>query len=431
MDVLNLIQTKQAKIGIIGLGYVGLPLAIEAAHVAFDVTGFDLSAEKVDAINTGKNYIADISDSDFTDAISKKKFRATSDFKALGQMDVIVICVPTPLNITKDPDMSYIENSSKAIAENMKKGTLVILESTTYPGTTEELVKGVIEKKGFSAGKDFYLVFSPERVDPGNEKFKTRNIPKVIGGIDQASSDAAAAFYGSFLEKTHIVSSPRAAEMTKLLENIFRIVNISMINELALLSNKMEIDIWEVINAASTKPYGFMPFYPGPGSGGHCIPVDPFYLSWKAKEFDFFTRFISLAGEINDQMPHFVVTKVISALNSISRSLRGSRILMLGVAYKKNINDLRESPAIHIIKDLQKKGVLLEYNDPFIPEIAHEGISMHSVEFDSKSLSSYDCVLIVTDHSSYDADMILKNSRLIVDTRNLIKSRNHSNVFRL
>ncbi len=431
MELRDKIQKRDAKVAIIGLGYVGLPLAVDAAKAGFKVTGIDMQDSKVNLINNGKNYIGDVADDDLREVVKNKNLQAVKDFAIIKDMDVIVICVPTPLNKYKEPNISYVQNVSKEISKYIKKDSLVILESTTYPGTTEEIVQTEIEKSGLKAGDDFFLVFSPERVDPGNKKYKTHNIPKVIGGINERSSELASAFYGSFIEKTHIVSSPRVAEMTKLLENIFRIVNISMINELALLAGKMKIDIWEVIEAASTKPYGFMPFYPGPGLGGHCIPIDPFYLSWKAKEFDFYTRFISLAGEINDLMPHFVVTKVISALNSVKKSVNGSKILVLGVAYKKDIEDLRESPALKIIKDLIKKGADFSYNDNYVPELKLEDKIFKSEKFTADTLQKADCVLITTDHSYYDENLIVNNSKLIVDTRNVIKRRDLNNLFRL
>ncbi len=431
MNLKELIEQRKAQVVIVGLGYVGLPLAVSAAKSGFNVTGIDMQKSKVDMINKGENYIRDVDNSDLKDVVKAGKLKAIDNFEIIENSDVVVICVPTPLDKNKEPDISYVKNVSIEIGKHIKKDTLVILESTTYPGTTEEIVKVEIEKSGLKAGKDFYLVFSPERVDPGNLKYKTHNIPKVIGGINKESSELASLFYGTFIEKTYIVSSPRVAEMTKLLENIFRIVNISMINELALLAGKMDIDIWEIIEAASTKPYGFMPFYPGPGLGGHCIPIDPFYLSWKAKEYDFYTRFISLAGEINDMMPHYVVTKVISALNSVKKSVNGSKILVLGVAYKKDIEDLRESPALKIIKDLLKKGAVLSYNDNFVPELNIDGKILHSETFSAEVLKKADCVLITTDHSYYDENIIVENSKLIVDTRNVIKKRNVVQVFRL
>jgi UDP-N-acetyl-D-glucosamine dehydrogenase len=427
----NLLKEKKAKICIAGLGYVGLPLAVEAAKSGFQVFGVDIQKKKADAVNAGKNYIADVADADLTEVVKAGRLKAFASFEIVAEADVVVICVPTPLNKYKEPDISYVRDTTLAIAEYIKKGTLVILESTTYPGTTEEIVQAEIEKKGWKAGTDFFVVFSPERVDPGNEKFKTHNIPKVVGGADKRSGELAALFYGSFVDKVHVVSSPRAAEMTKLLENIFRLTNISMINELALLCGRMDIDIWEVIRAASTKPYGFMPFYPGPGLGGHCIPIDPFYLSWKAKEYGFYTRFISLAGEINDMMPHYVVTKVQSALNSIRKSIRGSTVLVLGVAYKKDINDIRESPAVEIIRDLLHKGAAVSYNDDFIPEFDLDGRAFRSVKADASALGGADCVLVLTDHSYYNGEDVLAASRLLVDTRNLIKSRGSAKVFRL
>ncbi len=405
------IKERKATVAVVGLGYVGLPTASAIAKSGFKVIGIDISQKRVSQLNTGKNFI-------------RKNFRATTDWREIKKAGIIIIAVPTPLTRNKTPDVSAIESAGQNIAKFFKKGSLVILESTTYPGTTEELLKPILEKSGLKAGKDFYLAFAPERIDPGNKQFSFTDVPKVVGGIDKKSTDLAVSFYSTFLKKVHPVSSPRTAEMSKLLENIFRLVNISLINELKMLTDKMNIDFGEVIEAAKTKPYGFMPFYPGPGVGGHCIPLDPFYLSWKAKEFNFFTRFIDLAAEINELMPHYIVTKIIWALNKYKKPVRGSKILILGVAYKKDIDDPRESPAIPIIWDLLRKGANVVYNDPFIPKIKiNEKISLKSIPLTKKVLKNSDCVVILTDHSNYDYNLIAKEAKLVVDTRGIIKKK--------
>ncbi|MFA5050678.1 MAG: nucleotide sugar dehydrogenase [Patescibacteria group bacterium] len=424
----TLIKNKKAKITIIGLGYVGLPLAVVLAEQGFRVFGFDVQKNKVKLVNQGHSYIADISSADLQGVLKSKKFSATTDKKILKLADVIIICVPTPLDKYKQPDITYIQSTVKEIARFIRKGQLIILESTTYPGTTREVILPVLQKSGLKVGKDFFLAFSPERIDPGNQKFNVRNVPKVVGGITPKCTKLTNLVYRSFLDKVFKVSSPEAAEMTKILENTFRIVNVSMINELALLCGKMGIDIWEVIEAAKTKPYGFMPFYPGPGIGGHCIPLDPFYLSWKAKEYGFYTRFIELGGEINDQMPHFVVTKVISGLNQHKKSLNGAKILVWGVAYKKDVADPRESASYHVIRDLWKKGANVEYFDPYIPEFKIDNKNLKSIEYQPKNLKHYDCVLILADHSNLNYDEVAKKSLLVVDTRNAIKNRKFKNV---
>ncbi|MFA6145795.1 MAG: nucleotide sugar dehydrogenase [Patescibacteria group bacterium] len=424
----KLIKNKKAKITIIGLGYVGLPLAVVLAEQGFRVFGFDVQKNKVKLVNQGHSYIADISSADLQGVLKSKKFSATTDKKILKLADVIIICVPTPLDKYKQPDITYIQSTVKEIARFIRKGQLIILESTTYPGTTREVILPVLQKSGLKVGKDFFLAFSPERIDPGNQKFNVRNVPKVVGGITPKCTKLTSLVYRSFLDKVFKVSSPEAAEMTKILENTFRIVNVSMINELALLCGKMDIDIWEVIEAAKTKPYGFMPFYPGPGIGGHCIPLDPFYLSWKAKEYGFYTRFIELGGEINDQMPHFVVTKVISGLNRHKKSLNGAKVLVWGVAYKKDVADPRESASYHVIRDLWKKGAIVEYFDPYIPEFKIDNKNLKSIEYQPKNLKHYDCVLILADHSNLNYDEVAKKSLLVVDTRNAIKNRKFKNV---
>ncbi len=425
------IAQKQARVGIIGLGYVGLPLALLYSEQRIRVTGFDIDQRKIDTIAKGGTYIYRIPANEIQ-AAKASGFDATSDYARLTDMDAIIICVPTPLNEYHEPDLSYITDTAKAIAPHLRAGHLVILESTTYPGTTEEVLIPLLEqgnKLGLKASRGnepndgiFYVAFSPEREDPGNTTVARRDIPKVVGGLDSEASEAAAALYGSIFNRTVRVSSPAAAEMTKLLENIYRCVNIALVNELKLLSLRMGLDIWEIIEAASTKPFGFHPFYPGPGLGGHCIPVDPFYLSWKAKEWDFRTRFIELAGEINVGMPYHVIAAVATALNRQKKALNGSKILVLGLAYKKDIDDLRESPSLTIIELLQKEGAQVNYNDPYFPSVGKGRkyhLNMQNTPLDD--LGQYDCVLIVTDHSDYDYARIVRESQLVVDTRNATK----------
>jgi UDP-N-acetyl-D-glucosamine dehydrogenase len=424
---------KGIKIGIIGCGYVGLPLALRFSDVGQRVTGFDLDKSKVDKLNGGQTYIQHIPAEKIRQHVEAKHLDASTDFTRLGEMDAVIICVPTPLDVRREPDMSYVENTAQAISPNLQRSQLVVLESTTYPGTTEELVLPILEKSGLkcpidtgasakSVATDFYLAFSPEREDPGNKQYGLAQIPKVVGGVNPPSRQAAQNLYTQIVSRVVPVSSTRAAEMVKLLENIFRCVNIALVNELKLLSLRMGLDIWEVIDSAATKPFGFMPFYPGPGLGGHCIPVDPFYLSWKAREYDFATRFIELAGEINTAMPYQVVESVAEALNEREKSLRGSKILLLGVAYKKDVDDLRESPSLKLLELLTDRGAKIDYNDPYFPtlhKMRHYDFShMRSVELTPQRLASYDCVLIATDHSSYDYDAIVRHSRLVADTRN-------------
>jgi UDP-N-acetyl-D-glucosamine dehydrogenase len=425
------IQQHQARIGIIGLGYVGLPLALLYSEQKFRVTGFDIDSRKVATIASGGSYIYRIAAEEIK-AAKTSGFTATADYSQISDMDAIIICVPTPLNEYHEPDLSYITNTTHAIAPHLRAGQLVILESTTYPGTTEEVMLPILEKENKSdlkaaragefTGKEFFIAFSPEREDPGNTTVARRDIPKVVGGMNQQAAELAASLYGSIFNRTVMVSSPAAAEMTKLLENIYRCVNIAMVNELKLLCLRMGLDIWEIIGAASTKPFGFHPFYPGPGLGGHCIPVDPFYLSWKAKEWDFRTRFIELAGEINTNMPYHVLASVSRALNGHKKSLNGARVMVLGVAYKRDIDDLRESPALTIIELLQKDGAEVSYHDPYFPFIGKGrkyDLQMKRTELDN--LGQYDCVLIVTDHSDYDYARIVQESQLVVDTRNATK----------
>jgi UDP-N-acetyl-D-glucosamine dehydrogenase len=425
------IESRQARIAIIGLGYVGLPLALLYTEQKLRVTGFDIDQRKVDTLNAGGSYIFRITPEEIA-AARTGGMTATSDYSRLTEMDAIIICVPTPLNQYHEPDLSYITNTGHAMAPHLRAGQLVILESTTYPGTTEEVLVPILEQEnkaglkaarnGQTADNNFYVAFSPEREDPGNTSVARCDIPKVVGGLDQQAADLAAAMYGTIFKRVVRVSSPAAAEMTKLLENIYRCVNIALVNELKLLSLRMGLDIWEVIEAASTKPFGFQPFYPGPGLGGHCIPVDPFYLSWKAKEWDFRTRFIELAGEINTGMPYHVIASVVGALNRHKKSLNGARVLVLGVAYKRDIDDLRESPSLTIIELLQKEGAQVSYHDPYFPTIGkgrRYDLQMKCASLDN--LGQYDCVLIVTDHSDYDYARIVRESQLVVDSRNATK----------
>ncbi len=432
------IKQRQARVGIIGLGYVGLPLALLFTDQKFTVTGFDIDQRKVDTLAKGESYIYRIAAKEIQDA-KAKGFTATSDYAHIEQMDAIIICVPTPLNQYHEPDLSYITDTTHAIAPHLQPGQLVVLESTTYPGTTEEVMVPILEKEnklGLKAAlgdsdpkKEFFVAFSPEREDPGNTTVARRDIPKVVGGVNPQASELAGALYGSIFQRTVLVSSPAAAEMTKLLENIYRCVNIALVNELKLLCLRMGLDIWEVIEAASTKPFGFHPFYPGPGLGGHCIPVDPFYLSWKAKEWDFRTRFIELAGEINTNMPYHVLASIGGALNGHKKSLNGSRILILGVAYKKDIDDLRESPALTIIELLQKEGAKVSYHDPYFPFIGKgRKYDLQMKRSELEKLGDYDCVVIVTDHSDYDYRKIVGEAQLVVDTRNATKGINSPKV---
>jgi UDP-N-acetyl-D-glucosamine dehydrogenase len=423
------IQQRQARVAIIGLGYVGLPLALLYSEQKFPVTGFDIDQRKVDTLAKGGSYIYRITPQEIQ-AAQAEGFSATSDYAQITAMDAIIICVPTPLNEYHEPDLSYITNTTHAIAPHLRAGQLVVLESTTYPGTTEEVMVPILEKENKSglkaarngtapSGKEFLVAFSPEREDPGNTTVARRDIPKVIGGLNSKAAEVAGALYGSIFNRTVPVSSPAAAEMTKLLENIYRCVNIALVNELKLLCLRMGLDIWEVIAAASTKPFGFHPFYPGPGLGGHCIPVDPFYLSWKAKEWDFRTRFIELAGEINTNMPYHVLASVGSALNRHKKSVNGARVLVLGVSYKKDIDDLRESPALTIIELLQKDGAQVSYHDPYFPFIGKgRKYDLQMKRAELGNFGQYDCVLIVTDHSDYDYRRIVEESQLVVDTRN-------------
>ena len=414
--------TRQATVAIIGLGYVGLPLAVEVAKAGFAVIGLDLNGDRVAQINRGESYIEDVPGTLLTAAVQGGKLRASTDFSDLKTADVIIICVPTPLTSTQEPDISYIRSANQAVCDNLQEGQLVILESTTYPGTTEEvLLPALTEASKGTVGEDFFLAFSPERVDPGNHNFNTQNTTKVVGGVTPNCLDAAVTFYSQIISKVVPVSTPRVAELTKVFENTFRAVNIALVNELAMLCDKMGINVWEVVEAAGTKPFGMMTFYPGPGVGGHCIPIDPYYLTWKAREFDFHTRFIELCREINMAMPRFVRDKVIRALNSQRKSLNGANVLVVGVAYKKDISDWRESPAVKIIHELQTDGAEITFNDPFIEALPVGKGILKSVELTPTALAAADVVLITTDHTEYDYDFLLQHATMVVDTRNATK----------
>jgi len=423
------IRTRQAKVGIAGLGYVGLPLAVEFARAGFEVTGIDLSDSKVARINAGDSYVGDIPSATLGPLVKSGKLKATTDFSAIRGLDTVNICVPTPLRKTKDPDMSFIVSACGEIAKFFHSGMLVILESTTYPGTTDELVLPMLEQGGLKAGQDFFLCFSPERVDPGNPKYNTSNIPKVVGGVTPACSEMGRLFYSQALQQVVAVSSTQVAEMVKLLENTFRMINIGLANEIALMCDRMGINVWEVIEAAATKPFGFMPFYPGPGLGGHCIPIDPFYLSWKTRQAGIEARFIELAGYINGQMPHFVVDKIQNALNDHRKPVKGSHIHILGVAYKKNIDDVRESPALDIMLLLKRRGARLTFSDPHVPQLDLEGEQLQSES--TALVASADCAVVVTDHSTFNYREIADQAKLIVDTRNAFKGISSPKIVRL
>ena len=430
MDLKKRLEAKQAVAGVIGLGYVGLPLAIELARNNVKTIGFDVDLRKVSELAAGRSYIPDVPSAHVAEAVNTGLLIPTTDAASLAEADVIDICVPTPLRKTKDPDLSYVVKAVETTASVLRRGQLVILESTTYPGTTDEVVKPALEAKGLKAGEDFYLAFSPERVDPGNPTFQTRNIPKVVGGYDAASTEVAHAFYQLVVETVVPVTSTRAAEMVKLLENTFRAVNIGMVNELALMCHRMGIDVWEVIDAAKTKPFGFMPFYPGPGLGGHCIPIDPFYLSWKAKQFNFEARFIELAGQVNSSMPEYVVNRVAEALNAHRKPLNGSRVHVLGVAYKRDIDDVRESPALDVIELLMRRGATVSYSDPFVPEVDHGPHQITGIPV-ADGAANADCAVIVTDHKTFDYPSIVETFPLIVDTRNALKGIKSDKIFAL
>jgi UDP-N-acetyl-D-glucosamine dehydrogenase len=423
------IRSRTARVGIVGLGYVGLPLAVEFASAGFTVTGIDLAESKISSINAGESYVGDIATATMKPLVGAGKLRATTDFSAIAELDTINICVPTPLRKTKDPDMSYIVSACQEIAKYLRPGSLVILESTTYPGTTDEVVLPMLEKAGMEVGKDFFLCFSPERVDPGNPKYHTKNIPKVVGGVTPACTEMGRVFYEQALSTVVPVSSTQVAEMVKLLENTFRMINIGLVNEIAMMCDRISINVWEVIDAAATKPFGYMPFYPGPGLGGHCIPIDPFYLSWKTKQAGIEARFIELAGYINGQMPHFVVDKVQNALNDAGKPVKGSRIHIMGVAYKRDIDDMRESPALDVALLLQKRGAHLSYSDPHVPKLKLDGLSLEAVP--ETAAAGADCVVIITDHTAFDYESLVKRSALIVDTRNALKGVTAPHVVRL
>jgi UDP-N-acetyl-D-glucosamine dehydrogenase len=427
MSLVNKIKDKKSLVCVIGLGYVGLPLIKTFLNMGFHVVGFDIDKKKVDLLNKGRSYIKHVTGKDLIPYLEKKKFKATTDPKALARADVILICVPTPLDAHKNPDLSFVLNTTRLIANNRKKGQLVVLESTTYPGTTEDEMLPILESKGNKVGRDFYLAYSPERENPGDEVYTTANIPKVVGGVTRECLKVAKTLYDQIVIQTVPVSSTRVAEATKLLENIFRSVNIALVNEIKMIFDRMEIDVWEVIKASSTKPFGFMPFSPGPVYGGHCIPVDPFYLTWKAKEVDFPTRFIELAGEINTFMPYFVVDRAIEELNKRGRVIKGAKVLILGIAYKKDVDDQRESPSLKIITLLKKKGAKVDYNDPHVPRSAghrdYPDLNMKSVKLDGTTLKKYDAVIITTGHTAYDYDWIVKQSNLVIDTRNAVKRK--------
>jgi UDP-N-acetyl-D-glucosamine dehydrogenase len=424
------IRSRTAKVGIVGLGYVGLPLAIEFADAGFSVTGIDVQHSKVDELNAGCSYIQDVSGSVVQRHVDSGRLGATTDFSVIAELDTINIAVPTPLRKTKDPDMTYVVSAAEQVAKYIHPGMLVILESTTYPGTTEELLLPMFDKGGLKVGEDFFLCFSPERVDPGNPQYHTRNIPKVVGGITRACTDMGALLYSQALESVVPVSSTSVAEMVKLLENTFRMINIGLVNEMAMMCDRMGINVWEIIDAAATKPFGFMPFYPGPGLGGHCIPIDPFYLSWKTKQAGIEARFIDLAGYINGQMPRFVVDKIQAALNTQAKPLMGSHVHVAGVAYKRNIDDLRESPALDIILLLEQRGAQVTYTDPYIPTLRLNGHCLTSTNLQENAAIA-DCVVIVTDHKAFDYSALVDNARLIIDTRNALKSRMSQKIVRL
>ena len=425
-NLLKKLDNKQAVIGIVGLGYVGLPLMLRYVEVGFKVLGFDIDTKKIQKLNNGESFIKHISSQSIRDAVDQEMFQATDDFSRAAEADALLICVPTPLNQYREPDLSYVTGTVDSLCPYLRKDQVVCLESTTYPGTTSEVLKPRIEKGGLIVGQDVFLVYSPEREDPGNKNFTTRTVPKVCGADTDSCRQAGMALYRQVIEKVVPVSSTKAAEMTKLLENIYRAVNIGLVNELKIVADKMGIDIWEVINAAATKPFGYTPFYPGPGLGGHCIPIDPFYLTWKAREYGLHTRFIELAGEVNTAMPDWVVGKVMDGLNESGKALHGSKVLILGIAYKKNVDDMRESPSVVLMELLREKGAILSYSDPYVPSfppMRKHSFSLESKEITKEYLRQCDCVLIATNHDDFDYEFILEHSRLIVDTRGVYRTR--------
>ncbi|MBY0123498.1 nucleotide sugar dehydrogenase [Bacillus sp. S/N-304-OC-R1] len=429
-SLLNKIENKEAVIGVVGLGYVGLPLAVEKAKAGYKVIGFDVQAARVEQVNMGINYIGDVVDQDLADMIKSGHLVATTDYARIQEVDAVAICVPTPLDIYQQPDTSYVKSSSKEIAKYAHEGMLVVLESTTYPGTTEEIVKPALEEKGFKVGESVFVAYSPERVDPGNKHFKTKNTPKVVGGITENCTKVAAALYRNVLEgDVHEVSSPAVAEMEKIFENTFRHINIALANEMAILCEKMGIDVWEVIDAAKTKPYGFMAFYPGPGLGGHCIPIDPFYLTWKAREYNYHTKLIELAGEINNSMPEYVITRSMQVLNEDGKALRGAKVAVLGVAYKKDIDDVRESPVLKIVELLEHHGADYTVVDPYVKSFRSCNKKIETVDLTKELLNDADLVLVTTDHTDFDYNMIAQESKVIFDTRNALKDINKPNKY--
>lgn len=418
-DLLARLSSRDAHIGVVGLGYVGLPLAVEFAEAGFTVVGIDISVEKVEQLNAGHSYIPDVPTAQLALLVAAGKFRAVTDYAALAGVDAVSICVPTPLRKTKDPDMSYVIQAVEQVTRYAHPGMLIVLESTTYPGTTEELIEPTLRDAGFVIGGDIFVAFSPERIDPANPRYNVRNTPKVVGGVTEACTQAAAALYSPAVDRVVPVSSPTTAEMVKLLENTFRAVNIGLVNEIALMCNKLGINVWEVIEAAKTKPFGFMPFYPGPGLGGHCIPIDPLYLSWKLKTLNYTARFIELASEINASMPNYVVSKIADALNDDSKSIRGSKVVVLGVAYKRDVDDVRESPALDVVHLLREKGAQVVYHDPHVPSFRLEDSTrMESTAYSSDLIAGSDCVVIITDHKGIDWDDVMASASLIVDSRN-------------
>lgn len=426
------INNKEIIVGVVGLGYVGLPLAVEKAKAGYKTVGFDVQSQKVEMVNNGQNYIGDVVDNDLKELVEKGMLSATSDFSFIKDVDFIAICVPTPLDAYQQPDISYVKNSTISISKYLKKGTIVVLESTTYPGTTEELIMPILEEgSGLKCGEDFYLAFSPERVDPGNLIYKTKNTPKVVGGIGEDATAVAAAMYRHVLQgDVYEVSSPKVAEMEKILENTYRNINIGLANEMAIICEKMGINVWEVIDAAKTKPYGFQAFYPGPGLGGHCIPLDPYYLTWKAREYDYHTKLIETSGEINNYMPQYVIERSSKILNRYKKALNGSRILLLGVAYKQDIDDYRESPALKVIENFEKEGSIVDYYDPYVFEYKYKGQCKYGLkEITKEILSNYDLVVVTTMHTNMDYDFVQKNSLVIFDTKNAMKNvQNRENI---
>ncbi len=420
--LLKKIEDKTAVLGVVGLGYVGLPLAVEKAKAGYKTIGFDVQEQKVAMVNAGENYIGDIVPQDLTDMVASGRLKATLDYSFIREVDCVAICVPTPLDEHFQPDISYVENSAREIAKYLHQGMLIVLESTTYPGTTEEILLPLLEAGGLKVGRDFYLAFSPERVDPGNKLYNTKNTPKVVGGVTADCTEVAAAVYSRFLDgEVHAVSSPAVAEMEKILENTFRNINIGLANEMAILCHKMGINVWEVIDAAKSKPYGFMAFYPGPGVGGHCIPIDPFYLTWKAREYNYHTRLIETAGEINNYMPEFVLERSMKILNSFGKALKGAKVLLLGVAYKQDIDDVRQSPALDVIVQFEKYGADLSYHDPFIPSFSYKGKEYQSVELTEAQLQEADLVVVTTMHTCFDFNWIAQHAGMIFDTKNACK----------